>query len=319
MKNIFNFIEQHSLIKKESSVVIGLSGGPDSVFLLNLLASLRDQGKLKKLIAAHLDHEWRDDSHQDVAFCTQIAKKYKTPLITAKISELSISGKFNGSLEETGRKARRFFFEAVKKKHGAHIIALGHHAQDQQETFFIRLLRGATITGLASMQPKRGVYIRPLLQTNKTGILDFLHKNNIPYLTDPSNQSNKFLRNRIRNNLFPQLQKTDNRFAKKLNETIENLGQTEQLLQQITKKAFLEVSTKTETGFSLDTKKLFALHPILYKRVLMHWLCIENLPFPASKGFFDEMIKFLQAPTGGIHQLHHDWKMAKKQGFACIK
>jgi len=318
MNPIFEFIEQQKLIKKESTVVVGLSGGPDSVFLLHLLANMRDAGKFKTLIAAHLDHEWRTDSHKDVAFCAQMAKKHNVLLAVRKISELAISSKFNGSQEEAGRNARRFFFENVKKEYDADLIALGHHAQDQQETFFIRLLRGATLTGLAGMQPKRGCYIRPLLQTNKTDILDFLHKNKIPYLTDPSNQSDKFLRNRIRNNLFPQLHKTDSRFATKLSQTMDDLGQTEQLLQQLTLQAFETVSTKTATGFSLDTEKLFSLHPILYKRVLMHWLCVQQVPFPASKGFFEEMVRFLQGPVGGNHQLHKTWKIVKKQKSASI-
>ena len=318
MTDLYNFIKKQNLIPEKSKLVIGLSGGPDSVFLLHLLANLQAQGQIDQLIAAHLDHEWRTDSCKDMEFCRDISKKYGAPFVTAKISDLSISSKFNGSLEQVGRNARRFFFETVRIKHNADLIALGHHAQDQQETFFIRLLRGATLTGLAGMKPKNGFYVRPLLQTNKTEILNFLHKNKIPYLTDPSNQSDCFLRNRIRNNLLPVLKQVDSRSEKKLSETIENLGQTEQLLQQLTKQAFEAVSTKKEGSFILDTKKLFSLHPILYKRVLMHWLCIEKLPFPASKGFFEEMIKFLQTPKGGNHQLHHDWKMIKKWGKAKI-
>jgi len=319
MEQIRNFIEKEKLIKKGSRVVIGLSGGPDSVFLLHFLTQLKKNGTISELICAHLDHEWRADSHKDVAFCHEIAKKYDIPLAVAKLSDLALSSKKNGSKEADGRNARRQFLQNVKQKHNADLIALGHHAQDQQETFFIRLARGATLTGLTGMQPKRGVYIRPLLTTDKKNILNFLDTYNIPYLVDPSNKSDAFLRNRIRNNLFPELHKTDSRFATKLTETMESLRDTEKFLQQLTRTTFQSVATKAKSGFSVDTTKLFALHPVLYKRVVLHWLCQENVPFPASRGFLEEIIKFLRQQQGGVHNLHHNWKIVKKKGKTSIQ
>ncbi len=137
IKQIDAFIAQYNLLPAGSTVVLGLSGGPDSVFLLHLLAD-----KNIKLIAAHLDHEWRADSADDVTFCKKLAQKYNVPFITAKASELKRTFKWDGSQEQLGRAMRRHFFATVAAAHATDSIALAHHAQDQQETFFIRLMRG---------------------------------------------------------------------------------------------------------------------------------------------------------------------------------
>src|SRR5579872_7038532 len=137
-QKIYTAIQKDQLITPGDTLIIGLSGGPDSIFLLHVLASLRQELNLK-LIAAHLDHGWRPDSGKDGQFCQQATSALGVDLLIRKFSDLGISLKFNGSLEELGRQARRHFFEAVRQQYQAQAIALGHHLQDQQETFFIRL------------------------------------------------------------------------------------------------------------------------------------------------------------------------------------
>jgi len=309
------FIAQHNLIPEKTKVVVGLSGGPDSIFLLHVLV----RELHVDVIAAHLDHEWRDDSYKDAAFCREIAKKYNVPLVNAKISELSTSFKFDGSLEDVGRRARRFFFETVRTEHNADLIALAHHAQDQQETFFIRLVRGASLTGLAAIKPKAGRYIRPLLTTNKRDIVQFLDEHDIPYLTDPSNESEAFLRNRIRKNVLPALRACDNRFEKKFEQTIQHLQDTEQFLEQLTRTTFAQITTTKNEQLHLNARALFTYHPVLQHRLLVHWLCTENVKFPVSRGFFTEMLKFLGQSAGGTHTLHPGWKIVKQKGEVFIK
>ena len=217
---IHSFANSHKLLADNQTIIIGLSGGPDSVFLLHFLAHLRPTYNLT-LVAAHLDHQWRENSADDVLFCRQLCDTLNIPLASNTISDLGLSLKFNGSQEEIGRKARRFFLESVKAQQNAHTIALGHHAQDQQETFFIRLVRGASLSGLTGMKVKEKDYIRPLLATNKKVILEYLHANNISYLRDPSNESDAYLRNRIRKHVIPALQLCDTRFETNFASTLE--------------------------------------------------------------------------------------------------
>ena len=112
LKHIKHFIEKHHLVRDGNKVVVGLSGGPDSVFLLYFLASLQNSHNIT-LIAAHLNHEWRPESNQEQQDCQALAHALNIPFVTARRSELSASFKHNGSQEEYGRKMRRYFFEKV--------------------------------------------------------------------------------------------------------------------------------------------------------------------------------------------------------------
>jgi len=320
INNIKEFVKKHDLIPKKSKIVLGLSGGPDSVFLLHFLAALKKEGLVQEIIVAHLDHEWRPESDKDAQFCTKLANKYDVSLaITKKISDLGIDLKYEGSKEELGRKARRYFFESIKKGYNADVIALAHHAQDQQETFFIRLIRGSSLSGLTAIKPEHGFYIRPLLETNKQDIIEFLNKNNIPYLIDPSNVQQEFLRNRIRKHVIPALHKCDERFDETFKNTIHRLQKTEEFLNKLTQKTFDEISTESKGIFYINLKQLLNLHPVMLYRVLIHWLIKQNVKFPVSEGFLDEMIKFLKQPGSKEHQIYHTWYLVKKKGLAHIK
>src|SRR5579859_1867935 len=137
LAQIHQFIKEHKLIPENRTIVLGLSGGPDSIFLLHVLADMHKHNHIS-LVAAHLDHEWRSNSHQDALFCKRTADALGIPYVQAKASELGLNIKKNGSQEEYGRKLRRAYLESVARGHNAQAIALAHHAQDQEETFFIR-------------------------------------------------------------------------------------------------------------------------------------------------------------------------------------
>src|SRR5579859_4278080 len=151
ISRILEFTKNNHLIPDNHKIVVGLSGGPDSIFLLHLLADIRTQKNIT-LIAAHLDHQWRSNSAEDVIFCKKACDDLGIPFVSAQASDLSVAIKPNGSKEEVGRKLRRAFLESVAQQHNAHAIALAHHLQDQEETFLIRLIRGTTLSGLIGMR-----------------------------------------------------------------------------------------------------------------------------------------------------------------------
>ncbi len=318
IEQIDTFVQKHQLIPQGSKVVLGLSGGPDSVFLLHYLAHRQKKGSIS-LIAAHLDHEWRPDSAKDEQFCREIAQKNNICYTRCKLSKLSLEYKFNGSTEELGRKARRHFLESVKTEHHADYIALAHHLQDQQETFFIRLIRGATLTGLTAMRPKHGAYVRPLLQVNKREIIIWLEQNNIAYLTDPSNELPTFLRNRIRANVLPALQACDNRFDSNFLTTLNRLKKTEDFLEQLTAEKFNAISSVEKKHLSINIKQFLNLHPVMHYHTLLHWLIVENVPFSPTQAFLDEIIRFLNQPEGKTHHIHKRWSVVKRKGLAFIQ
>ena len=315
-KKLFEFSTRHGLVEK-SSVVIGLSGGPDSIFLLNFLAPLHHYGFIT-LIAAHLDHQWRTESGKDVALCQHACQTLGITLITQRVSDLACSIRYNGSKEDVARQQRRFFFETVRHTYGADCIALGHHTDDQDETFFIRLLRGTSLSGLVGMRAQAGRYIRPLLCLRKKEIVDYLDEHTIAYITDSTNVSDDFLRNRLRNTVLPALKQADPRFAITFSKTLEQLQATEAFLEKYSLQQYELLVEHKNAEHTLNIKKFELLDQVIQYRVVIHWLRDYHVNFPVRNNFFAEIIQFLLQPQGGTHQIHHDWTIVKKQHRAHI-
>jgi tRNA(Ile)-lysidine synthase len=317
IEKVKKYIQEQRLLEKNDRVIIGLSGGPDSVFLLHCLLQLQQEYNLN-LIAIHLNHEWRIDADQDVDFCRRITEQQTIPFITTKASSITLEKQANGSLEEHGRLLRRHFFEYTAQEHTATKIALGHHRDDQAETFFIRLLRGASLTGLTGMRPQQGIYIRPLLSITKQEIIAYLDEHKISYLTDPTNKDETYLRNSIRLNVLPTLRATDDRFDITFQRTLERLQEVELFLEKLTKELYATIMVPHEGSQLLDLHVFATLDLLMQQRIIIHWLCQERAPFTPSQGFLQETMQFLLAPQGGTHQLGTHWTLAKKRGWAWI-
>lgn len=317
---INSFVGLHKLIEHTASVVVGLSGGPDSLFLLHYMGYLRNEGKVKRVIAAHLDHQWRENSNSDVIFCRKACQALNIEFVSAQLSELNFSRKnLSSSKEEIGRRARRFFLESVCKEYSIDSIALAHHLQDQEETFFIRLVRGSSLSGLIGIRPKSGVYIRPLLEVSKPDIVSYLDEHNIPYLTDPTNEHLDYLRNRIRATVLPALHAVDERFDQNFLVTMNRMRETEEFLEMLTQTTLINISTPHENRITFDINKFFTLHPIMQYRVLMLWLISAQVPFNPSQSFLDEILRFFKMEGSKDHAMHKQWKLIKKKNFVFIE
>lgn len=311
------FCSQQALIKSKAKIILGLSGGPDSMMLLHYLSEKQKIGDLT-LIAAHLDHQWRLNSCEDVEFCRRQTKLIGVRFVSAKISDLSFKPKFNGSKEDLGRILRRHFLETIRQQEQADFIALAHQMQDQQETFFIRMIRGSSLAGLTAIKPKQGLYIRPLLETNRNDILAYLDQNQIPYLTDPSNESDMYLRNRIRNKVLPILRTIDKRFDQNFARTLQQLKETDEFLNELSQETLTSISTVTDNKLFIRIHEFNVLNNVLKKRVIIHWLVHEQVPFTPSEQFLTEIIQFMSKPEGKIHNLHATWSISKKKSVATI-
>lgn len=317
INQIHSFILEHKLITPDMRIIVGLSGGPDSVFLLHALAALKQKISFD-VITAHLDHEWREHSAADAQFCMQLAASLHINCIVKKRSELNFDFKYNGSREEEGRAMRRYFFEHLLKEQNAHRIALGHHAQDQQETFFIRLIRGSSLTGLSAMRPHSGHYIRPLLGINKDEIVAYLTKEQISFVIDQTNDSDAFLRNRIRHQVLPALKACDNRFEQNFLKTLTRLQETDDCIEQIVHNLFKQISSINNGKWVVNHAQLLAQPVDLQYRLIMHWLIQEGVKFPVSQQFLQEIIRFLKNGTGS-HQLNAQWRLSKKSNYSLLE
>lgn len=183
--------------------ILAFSSGPDSVYLLHQLLQ-----KGEKPILAHLNHQLRGAaSDDDEQFAREIAQKNGLLCEVKRIDVQAWAKAHKKSLEEAGRILRYHFLEEVRQKHKAHWILTAHHLNDNLETVLMNQKRGCGLRGLIGMQRKQGHLIRPLLNTPKSKILHFLHRHQIPYRIDETNTDTRYLRNRIRHHLIPELLK----------------------------------------------------------------------------------------------------------------
>mgnify|MGYP001595136112 FL=1 len=182
LDKIQNTIKKYSLLAKADKVIVGVSGGPDSVALCLALQKLKEAWNLK-LYVAHLDHGLLAGSGKDVEFVRKLCRNLEIEFFSKKIEVRRFYPV--GSLEEAARKARFEFFSALSKKLNADKLALGHNLDDQAETVLMRLIRGAGLSGLSAILPKRDInglcVIRPLIETSRYEINGFLGKENAAY------------------------------------------------------------------------------------------------------------------------------------------
>lgn len=273
LKRFLETIKRYGLIQKGDKILVAVSGGPDSLTLLSQLSGLKTRLGLT-LHIAHMDHGLRKDSKLDALFVKSWADKLKIP-ITIKQLNPEIKNR-KGSLEELFRDARLDFFIKTARKIKADKIALGHNLDDQAETILMRLLRGTGLSGLSGISPKRKIngviFIRPLLETSRREIEDFLKRKRITPRIDPTNKQDLFFRNKIRHNLIPLLK---NKYNQNIVEVLANLAESAsydyEYLNQVAK------SSVKGGILRLSIKKAVKLHPaILRLKIRRAITCIQG-------------------------------------------
>jgi tRNA(Ile)-lysidine synthase len=212
-------IDRHRLLSGATRVVVGISGGPDSVCLLDLLSLMRQRGDLEaELHAAHLNHGLRGaDADADEAFVRELAESKRIPLTIEKRNVAASHARRGGSLEEVARDERYDFFASVADEVDAQVVAVGHHAGDQAETVLHRILRGAGLRGLRGIPLSRLIgdgsavrVVRPLLRARRDDLLEHLAQRGLVCREDTSNADVTLRRNRIRHELIPLLERDYN-------------------------------------------------------------------------------------------------------------
>lgn len=259
-------IKDYGLVCKGDRILVGVSGGPDSVALLYSLNSLTKELKLS-LYIAHLDHMLRKDSYKDAEFVKKLEGKLKIPVICGSINIKELAGK--GSLEEIARNARlKFLFRAAKDVNVCK-IALGHNLDDQAETVLMRILRGTGLYGLSGITPKRNFagfqIIRPLIEVRRKEIEAFLKRKKVSPRIDSSNAKEIYFRNKVRNKLLPLLEKEYNRNIKEvLANMAQSVGSDYDYLSEAARRAMEEEGAKTR----YSVQKLLKLHPAIRRLII---------------------------------------------------
>lgn len=221
------FIRQHRLLNDKARVVVGLSGGPDSVCLAAMLHLLGYE-----VIATHCNFHLRgEESVRDEQFVASLCQTHGWQYRKADFDTATAAKENKISIEMAAREQRYAFFHRIKKELGAEAIAVGHHQDDNVETLLLNLARGTGIKGLCGIQPKNHDIIRPLLCLTRQEILSFLQAEDLEYVTDHTNAEDTYARNKVRLNLLPILESINQGAQQNILSAIENLNEVQKVYQ----------------------------------------------------------------------------------------
>jgi tRNA(Ile)-lysidine synthase len=275
-ERVFNFIRRQRLLPARQKLVVAVSGGADSVCLLHILASLKEELKLK-LHIAHLDHQLRGaESAADAEYVAGLARKLGIP---ATIEQREVKGyrkQMRLSLEEAAREVRYRFLADVAGATGARRVAVGHTRDDHIETILMHLIRGAGTRGMRGLQPATDwpsqdgqlIVVRPLLEVSHRETEDYCRRHKLSPKLDAFNLSLSPLRNRIRRQLLPLLRGYNPAIAEALLRTGRIAGDDIDFLDSETARLWSKVARKDGEAIILDRKRFDRLHPTL-KRYLL--------------------------------------------------
>ena len=265
-------VARHDLLQNGDSVIVALSGGADSVALLHVLYSLKEQYNLK-LYAAHLNHQLRgEEADRDEQFCKILCEKYNIPLYRKSVPVGALAAKRKISEELCGREERYRFFEALSGALHAK-VATAHNADDNAETLLFHLARGSALQGAGGIPPKRGVFIRPLLGCTRAQIERYCDANGLDYVTDSTNLRDDYTRNKIRHQLTPLLRELNPRWEQAAARFCESAAQAADFLDA--QAALLLQSAASDSGYA--AKLLLDAHPAVRSAALTRLCRAEGI------------------------------------------
>ena len=270
LQKVIKYNKKYSMLQKGDSVLVGLSGGADSVCLLYILKELAEN--LDFLVyALHVNHGIRGmEADADEQFAADLCSKLSVPFVSIKEDILDYAKKNRVSLEEGGRIVRYAALERMKKEWGCTKIALAHHANDSAETMLFHLFRGGKLAGLAGIPPVRGDIIRPLLCCSRKEIEAWLQERNISYCTDASNFSDDYTRNKIRHRMITYAEEEINpKTVLHMQQTAEYIRQVKEFVEEETKRLFERAVQKKKDVYSISISALSEA-PIFLQQQLIY-------------------------------------------------
>lgn len=261
LEQVKQTIEKYNMLKKGERVLVGLSGGADSVTLLLCLKSLEYDVR-----AVHVNHNLRGgESDRDEQFCVNLCEKEKIPLVVKSVDVKKLSNEKGFSLELAARELRYQAFCEVCRELETTKIATAHNLNDCMETSILNLTRGAGICGVCGIPPVRDSIVRPLIECSREQIEEYLAEQNVDYVTDSTNLVADCSRNKIRLEVMPVLKGINSGVEKSFRKTAENLRETEAFLKKLTDDAFKNAQTADNI---FDCGVLCSFEPLIAKRVI---------------------------------------------------
>ena len=276
-------IEKYGMIKDGDRVLVALSGGPDSVYLLCYLLEIRESRALT-LFAAHVNHNLRGaESDGDEAFCRDLCGRFGVPLEVLSADVKKAAKEAGKGVEEAARDIRYAFFEKTADRFACDKIALAHNADDNAETVIWNITRGSGVKGISGIPPVRGRIIRPLIGLPKSEIKESLEKRGIEYRVDSTNEETVYTRNKIRRRVIPELKELNPSFLEAVSRLSEAAREDERFI--------CEAAAAVETD---DVSEIAALPKALKNRVIAARI-EKACGFTADSGMVERVAALLES------------------------
>lgn len=299
-ENILKTIKKYEQIKSGDTLVIGVSGGPDSICLLTVLNNQKEKLGIK-IYVAHINHMIRKEAIDEEKYVKEFCEKLGIECFVKRADILKIAKKEKMGTEETGRKIRYEFFEEVYKKVKANKIVTAHNNNDKIETIFMNILRGSGASGLKGILPVRdSKYIRPLIEMTKDKIEKYCIENKLNPKYDKSNKDNIYIRNKIRNKLIPYIQKEFNpNIINAINRLSDVITSEQEYIDKIVKEEYEKIKTISNLQIILDLKKFNQVDLVIKRKIILYTI---NELLSTTKGIekinIDDIIKLCNNNIG---------------------
>ncbi len=268
---VLKTIKTYNLINKGDKVVVGVSGGPDSICLLHVLYTLKQELGIE-IFVAHINHMIREAADSETQYVQNFCKKLGIKCFVKKENVTYLAKQQKKGTEEIGRQIRYEFFNEILTETDSNKIATAHNSNDRAETVILNILRGSGISGLKGIEVMREQkYIRPLIDINRTDIEKYCKENGLNPRYDESNDENIYSRNKVRNIIIPYIKKEFNpNIIKTINRLSAVATEENEYIQKIVKKEYCQMATKENENIILDLKKFNDLELVIKRRIILY-------------------------------------------------
>ena len=305
LTKVLETIKKYNLIEDGDRIVLGVSGGPDSIAMLNVLKDIKNDKKLQMnfdIIVAHVNHMIREEAIDDQKFVENFCEKIGVSFYAKSIDVQKIANNKKIGTEEAGRNARYDFFDEILEKENANKIAIAHNKNDKIETIIMNMLRGSGLAGLKGIEPiKNNKYIRPLIECERFEIEEYCAQNDIKPRIDRTNFENVYTRNKVRNIVIPFIKQE---FNPNIIQTMDRLSdlvkEEDEYLEKVVRDKYKElVKEENKKQIVMDLKGFNKQEKVIKSRLLLY--TISRL-FGTTKGIekihIEDIIKLCEKNIG---------------------
>ena len=272
-KKVLETIKKYNLIEDGDKLVVAVSGGPDSITMLDILNEIKNEKIIDfEISVAHINHMIREEAKSDELYVKNYCEEKNIDFYSKSIDVLKLANNNKTGTEEMGRIVRYKFFDEVLEKTGSNKVSIAHNKNDKAETMIMNILRGSGISGLKGIEPKRGKYIRPLIECERYEIENYCKEKNLNPRIDKTNFDNTYTRNKIRNIVIPYIKQEFNpNIINTLSRLSELVVEEDDYIENKVKKAYETLLIKeNKKEIILDLKKFNEEEKVIKSRIVLY-------------------------------------------------